>query len=55
MAAIQFHTTLHRFHTGRGTDTVSIEAKMIQKLMDMREKVLYEIFQDLHKDYDALD
>ena len=54
MAAIQFHNILHGFRLGRGTGTASLEAKLLQKIMDMREKVLYNIFLDLHKAYDAL-
>ena len=35
--------------------TASLEAKIIQQFMDMREEVLYKILLDLHKAYDALD
>ena len=57
MASIQFHETIHGLHTGRGrgTRTTSLEAKLLQQPMDMREKVLYNIFLYLHKSYDALD
>ena len=33
----------------------SLEAKLLQQLMEMREEVLYEIFLDLHKAYEDLD
>ena len=49
MAAIQLQDTLHRFREDRGTKKTSIEAKLLQQLMAMREEVLYEIFLDLHK------
>ena len=54
-AAIQLHNTLHSFRTVRGTGTTPLEAKPLQQMMDMREKVLCEIFLDLHKAYYALD
>ena len=39
----------------RGTGTATLEAKLLQQLAAMREEVLYVIFLDLHKAYDALD
>ena len=54
-SAIQYHDTLHSFTAGRGTWTASLEAKLLQQLTALREEVLYEIFLDLHKAYDALD
>ena len=51
---IQFHDTLHSFRTGRGAGNAYLEAKLLQKLMDMMEEVLYEIFSYLHKSYGAL-
>ena len=53
--AIQLHDTLHGFHTGRCTRIASLEAKLLQHPMAMREEVLYEIVLDLHKAYGALD
>ena len=35
--------------------TASLEFKLLQKLMEMREEVLYGLFIDLRKEYDALD
>ena len=54
-ASIAFHGVLHVFQESCGTGTSSLESKLIQKLTDMREEVLYTIFLDLHKAYDALD
>ena len=51
MVGIQFHNTLHGFHTGRGTSTASLEYKLLQQLIDMRDEVLYEIFLYLLKAY----
>ena len=54
-ASITFHNFLHGFRAGRGTGTVTPEANLLQQLAAMREEVLYVIFLDLHKAYDALD
>ena len=40
---------------GRGTGTAALEANMLQHLTAMREAVLFEVFLDLQKSYDALD
>ena len=54
-ASVTFHNFLHRFWASRGTGTVTLEAKLIQQLVSLREEVLYMIFLDLNKEYDALD
>ena len=54
-ASITFHNFLHGFWAGRGTGTSTLGAKLLQKLAALREEVLYMIFLDLHKVYDALD
>ena len=54
-ASITFHDFLHVFRAGCGTGTATLEAKLIQKLAALREEVLYVIFLDLHKAYDALE
>ena len=53
--SITYHDFLHGFRAGCGTGTATIEAKLIQQLAALREEVLYAIFLDLHKAYDALD
>ena len=53
--AITYHDALHGFRAGRGTGTATLEAKLLQQLAAMREEVLYVIFLDLTKAYDALD
>ena len=35
--------------------TTTLEVKMLQQVMAMREEVLHKIFLDLHKEYNALD
>ena len=54
-ASITYHDFLHVFWAVRGTGTATLEAKLLQQLAAMREEVLYVIFLDLHKAYDALD
>ena len=52
---LKLHDVLHGFREGCGTGTATLEAKMLQQLAAMREEVLYVIFLDLTKAYDALD
>ena len=54
-ASITFHDFLHIFWADRGTGTATLEAKLLQQLAVLREEVLYVIFLDLKKAYDALD
>ena len=54
-ASIIFHNFFHGFWSGRGTGTATIEAKLLHQLAALREEVLYMIFLDMHKAYDALD
>ena len=54
-ASITFHNFLHGFRTCHGTGTTTLEAKLLQQLESLREEVLYVIFLDLHKAYDAMD
>ena len=52
---IKLHDALHGFREGCGTETATLEAKLLQQLAAMREEFLYVIFLDLTKAYDALD
>ena len=54
-ASITYHNFLHGFRADHGTGTATLEAKLLQKLVALREEVLYVIVLDLHKAYDALD
>ena len=54
-ASITYHNFLHGFRVGYGTGTTTLDAKLLQQLGALREVVLYVIFLDLHKAYDALD
>ena len=54
-SSMTFHDVLHGFWAGRGTGTATLEAKLIQQLAAIREEVLFVIFLDLTKVYDALD
>ena len=51
---IQFRDILHGFGAGCGTGTTARKAKIIQYIITMRKVILYEIFLDLQKLYDAL-
>ena len=53
-SSITFHDVLHGFREGRGTGTATLKAKLLQQLAAMRDEVLYVIFLDLTKAYDAL-
>ena len=54
-ASITFHDFLHGFWVGCSTGTATLETKLIQHLAELREEVLYLIFLNLNKAYDALD
>ena len=54
-SSIQFHDALHGFCAGRGTGTATLEANLLQQLIDMRDTVLHSICLNLRKAYDALD
>ena len=54
-ASITYHDFLHGFRAGCVTGTAILKARLLQKLAALREEVLYVIFLDLHKSYDALD
>ena len=51
-ASITYYESLHGLWLGRGTGTASLEFKLLQKVMAMREDFLYMILLDLHKVYD---
>ena len=53
-ASIIYHNSLHRFWSGCGTGTATLEVKMIQNFSALRESVLRAIFLDLNKAYDSL-
>ena len=54
-ASITYHDFLHGFRAGHGTGTATLDSNLLQQLAALREEVLYVIFVDLHKAYDALD
>ena len=54
-ASINFYDSPHGFWAGRGTVTATLEAKLLQYLVALREEVLYVISMDLHKAYEDLD
>ena len=54
-ASITYHDFLHGFWAGRDTGTATLEANLLQQIEALREEVLYMIFLDLNKTFDALD
>ena len=54
-AFITYHDSLHGFGSVCCTRTASLEVKLLQKVMDMREEALYIILLDLQKVYDDLE
>ena len=52
--SITFQDFFHGFRLGCGTGTATLKANLLQQLAAMREEVLYMIFLDLQKVYDAL-
>ena len=46
-AAVCFHDNMHGFRAGRGAGTASIEFKILHKLANMREEVLYKVLLNL--------
>ena len=52
---IVYHDTLYGFLEGQGMGTASLNTKILQNLVYMREEVLYDIFLDIYKDDGALD
>ena len=54
-SSITYHNALREFRAGRGTGTATLEAKLLQQIAALREEVLYVIFLDLTKAYNALD
>ena len=53
--SIEFDDVLHRFREHRGMVMDMLYAKTLQPIVELRQKVLYEIFLDIQKAYDVLD
>ena len=53
--SIKFHDVLHRFRAWRGTEMDTLESKILHNIVGMQKEVMYEIFVDTHKYYDAMD
>ena len=47
--SITYHDSLHGFRAGRGTWTATLEVKLLQHVLAMREAVLHTIFLYLQK------
>jgi hypothetical protein len=55
LALIKFHDGLHGGLPGRGMGTATIEARLAQSLAWRNQCLLYQIYVDLKKAYNALD
>ena len=53
--SITYRDSLHGFRAGHSTGTSTLEVKLIQQVSKLREALLYAIFLDPHKAYNALD
>ena len=47
--SITYHNSLHGLRAGSGIGTTTLEVKLLQQVVAMREAVLHGIFLDLHK------
>ena len=54
-AAIHFYDVLNGLRKKWVTGNATLEVKLIKKITGMRQEVLYNIFIDIHKDYNVLD
>ena len=52
---LQFHYMLNGFQVGWVMGTTSLKSKLLHKLTATRNYVLYKVFIDLCRSYDALD
>ena len=53
--ARKFYDVIHRFWPGRRMGNGFLNAKLLKHLVEIREKLLYEILLDLHKAYNDMD
>ena len=54
-AAIELHVVLHGFQVKWGTGTATLETKLLHKISEMNQEVMYDIFVDICKACDVLD
>ena len=52
--AVSFHDALHGFWAGQGKGTASLEDNLIQKLIEIREEVLYKVLINPQNSYSNL-
>ena len=53
-SSLKFHDVLHRFRSGRGTDTAIMEPNIDQELSSADHRTLFLILLDLRNAYDTL-
>ena len=49
------HEALHGFRSGRETGTATLDANSDQQLAGLAHEPLFQVFLDIHKEYDSLD
>ena len=54
LKVVQFHDSTHCFMGGRGCRTAGLEAKLVQQFAQIEQHLLYIVFVDLKKAYDAM-
>ena len=54
-AEVDYQDMLNGYREGRGMRTTHLKVNLLQKLTEVREEVLYEVFLGLQKAYDTLD
>ena len=52
---VTLHDDLHGFRQGQGTETSTLEAKLLQQLMSKHYKPLFQVFIGQWEVYDLLD
>ena len=53
--AISIHDSLHGFRQEMGTGTVTLEVKMVQQMVGIFNKPLFQMFLDVKNAYESLD
>ncbi len=52
---VKLHDCLHGFQSLKGTGTAAIEAKLVIQLAYLEQHLLYGVFLDLQKAFNAMD
>ena len=55
VASVRLHGVLHGFHTGRGTETATLEIKMEHELDSIDQDIIFLVFLDIQNVYNTVD